>query len=714
MGLNFLAFKFMLWLISAKFFFKEVLNLRHCLYVKPVAANYMRRQGIGMRPRVASRLSMKKVAIVTSLSASLLAGLVFLIQTIRQPQAVAGSGTVSIPPGSFIINMGITPQTIANGLKPYGMIYDLIKNYNVPIIWSINNSKNKDGIDFTIGSTNYRGGPFIISAPYITSAVSACIIYWQSQGVQGTFTTSSVVIPVYDTLTAFPHVIIDSLSSNQGIIIAYFNNAGISSSAYSLGRPADLTSCHDMWVNPHGDPVWSTHGYLYDFVTVNKSYIWSQCHAVSMLEGCYNGLSPSQRLNFLSSNGLRCYTSNECGTLITESHPKFATTPFTHAFHTHPVMQFMGSMAGATTNGSERWFQPQSTGSWYSTTYRGVTTANGTPPGEGTVLVFGPAFGNTANGWVMYQGGHDLNSSGTTAERVAAQRAFFNFCLLAARNKNVMIASFQIPASFQGGQALPVSVNVTSGAPPYSYQWTASLTGGYFGDPTASSTYYMAPTVFSTTQAIITCLVTDQCGRSNFVSMPITINPSPLPVSLMAFHAEVNAKNEVLLRWSTASEKNNDFFTIERSASTNGFKAIGKVKGAGTTSQITHYSFVDKQPLPGTSYYRLKQTDFNGSFELFQPVEVRVNKFDQPARLHLYPNPFSESLTVTFQAEKEGQYQIQFLMTDGRLLKNEQVDAYEGENKVTLDHLNLPAGRYIIRVLNEETIAGSTVAICKR
>ncbi len=674
----------------------------------------MRRQRMEMRPRIALRFSMKKVTIITSLSAIISAGLIFLFQTIRQPQAVAGSGTVSIPSGSFIINMGITPQTIANGLKPYGMIYDLIKNYNVPVIWCINNSKNKDGVDFTIGSTSYRGGPFIISAPYITSAISARIIYWQNQGVQGTYTTSSVVVPVYDTLTAFPHVVIDTLSSNQGIIMTYFSNAGIPFSAYSLGRPADLTSCHDMWVNPHGDPVWSTHGYLYDFVTVNKSFIWSQCHAVSMLEGCYNNPPSTQRLNFLSTHGLKCYNSNGCGPLITESHPKFATTPFTHAFHSHPVMQFMGSMAGATTNGSERWFQPQSTGSWYSTTYRGVTTANGTSPGEGTVLVFGPAFANTANGWVMYQGGHDLNSSGTVAERVAAQRAFFNFCLLAAKNKNVMITSYQIPASFQGGQALPVSANVSSGSPPYTYQWTSSLSGGYFGDPTAASTYYMAPAVFSPTQAIITCLVTDQCGRSNFVSMPITINPSPLPVTLIDFYAEVNAKNEVLLRWTTASEKNNDFFTIERSASTTGFKAIGNVKGAGTTSQTTHYSFVDKQPLSGTSYYRLKQTDFNGSFELFQPIEVRVNNPGSSTRLHIFPNPFSESLTIRFQTEKEGQYQIQFLMTDGRLLKNEQVDAYEGENQATLENLNLPAGRYIIRVLGEESIAGTTVAICKR
>ena len=66
--------------------------------------------------------------------------------------------------GAFIINMGVTPQTVANGLKPYGLIYDLIKNNDIPIKWVIGQGKVKDGIDFTYNGNSYRGGTFIICA----------------------------------------------------------------------------------------------------------------------------------------------------------------------------------------------------------------------------------------------------------------------------------------------------------------------------------------------------------------------------------------------------------------------------------------------------------------------------------------------------------------------------------------------------------------------
>ena len=58
-------------------------------------------------------------------------------------------GNQTIPAGSKIIDMGVTPQTVANGLKPYGLVYDLVKNYKVPVKWIINSGKVKDGIDFS-------------------------------------------------------------------------------------------------------------------------------------------------------------------------------------------------------------------------------------------------------------------------------------------------------------------------------------------------------------------------------------------------------------------------------------------------------------------------------------------------------------------------------------------------------------------------------------
>ena len=112
----------------------------------------------------------------------------------------------TIPSGSFIINMGVLPQTAGNALKPYGMIYELVKDHAVPVKWVINTAKAKDGIDFSYNGIDYRGGPFIIPAPFRTGAVNGRIAYWQSQGVVGITTTAPITVPaVPRALPVFVH-----------------------------------------------------------------------------------------------------------------------------------------------------------------------------------------------------------------------------------------------------------------------------------------------------------------------------------------------------------------------------------------------------------------------------------------------------------------------------------------------------------------------------
>ena len=170
----------------------------------------------------------------------------------------------TIPSGSFIINMGIVPQTVGNGLKPYGMIFDLISNYKIPIKWIISSGKVKDGIDFSYNGTDFKGGPFIVTTDYRSAAVNARITYWQTQGVVGITTTSPVDVPVAMTLlvSSVPRWTMDLL--NGKVAVPYFTNAGIPSSAYSLTRtPQQLGTCDDIFVMPHAYPQWSTHSNLY-------------------------------------------------------------------------------------------------------------------------------------------------------------------------------------------------------------------------------------------------------------------------------------------------------------------------------------------------------------------------------------------------------------------------------------------------------------------
>src|SRR6185369_48511 len=203
-------------------------------------------------------------------------------------------------------------------------------------------------------------------------------------------------------------------------------------------------------------------------------YIWMECHAVSVTEGVKNSAAPHEQLNFLTTNGLKCYSGSNCGSSITQNHAGSPTSPFTHNYPTDPIMQFMGTMDGATNAGSEKWYIPQSTssGAWRSTTRRLVTTSDGTSPGEGVLMAYGTAYGDSSYGYVMYEAGHDLDGSGTAAEKTAAQRAFFNFVLRAGLTKQLVFDNYTISSSYNSGESKSVAVSVSAGSPGYSYSWS--------------------------------------------------------------------------------------------------------------------------------------------------------------------------------------------------------------------------------------------------
>lgn len=114
--------------------------------------------------------------------------------------------------------------------------------------------------------------------------------------------------------------------------------------------------------------------------------------------------------------------------------------------------------------------------------------------------------------------------------------------------------------------------------------------------------------------------------------------PAVLPVEFLSIKALQQIGGEVIVSWSTASEKNNDYFTIERSApSTDHFEPIGTEKGKGDSHSISNYKFVDHNPKHGTNYYRIKQTDFDGKSDYSTVVSVHI--VQDPFEAVLFPNP---------------------------------------------------------------------------
>ena len=117
------------------------------------------------------------------------------------------------------------------------------------------------------------------------------------------------------------------------------------------------------------------------------------------------------------------------------------------------------------------------------------------------------------------------------------------------------------------------------------------------------------------------------------VSYPLVV---ALPVKLVSFSAELNQPS-VKLKWTTATETNNDFFTVQRSTDENQWTVIKKVKGAGNSNNLVSYEAYDDAPVNGTSYYRLAQTDLDGTTS-YSEIKV-VKNVTNGKGISIYPVP---------------------------------------------------------------------------
>lgn len=264
----------------------------------------------------------------------------------------AQAQTETIHTGSLIVNMGVTnPQTIANGLKPYGMIYDLVRNFKVPVYWIIDPTKAKDGVDFVHNGIQYKGGTFIIASHYLTNlydgpvtpspfpagtTAANRVAYWNTQGVVTNSTTTEFDIDVNYTITSVPRWTLDS--QNGAIAQGFLTNAGIlnttfTSGAYNWLLPSQLGACNDLFVMPHADPTWATHSNLYYWNLASRGSIWAGCHAVSVLENLKSTDNTIQ-MNFLSQGepnaanaGLVPFGSHSNASIPYTFDPAYASDP---------------------------------------------------------------------------------------------------------------------------------------------------------------------------------------------------------------------------------------------------------------------------------------------------------------------------------------------------------------------------------------------------
>ncbi len=168
---------------------------------------------------------------------------------------------------------------------------------------------------------------------------------------------------------------------------------------------------------------------------------------------------------------------------------------------------------------------------------------------------------------------------------------------------------------------------------------------------------------------------------------------SILPIELMSFEAKAD-EEKVHLKWSTATEKNNESFTVEKAIDGENFSTVAIVKAAGNSSARKDYYSADPSPYQGLSYYRLKQSDFDGKANYSKIIAVEFVKEEDG--LKIYPNPSNGIVTIEFLEQLVSQStRITLKNVYGKQLKFNQVIS---KNQIKLDLSELPAGVYFIGI----------------
>ncbi len=514
--------------------------------------------------------------------------------------------------GSYIIDAGAqtgtAKQTVAQGLKPYGLIYALVKA-NIPVQWVIEHDKapisqtlGNAAPDFSFdctgsGKKNYKSGAFVIAPEYAAQAASI-VTTWRGKGVvvDGPCTSATDALPVYATIKSWPRVALDA--QNGSVAVKYFQNAEIPEldanglATYRFVAPSALTPCDDIYVMPHADPTYATHKNLINFVKAGGDF-YASCHAVSIVENMTDGVTTSKKvMNFLSTNGLVNYDSHVQGSpaytiyetstgstfinansyksnYVADSGGSFAddTTPVVMGSTSatlnavapgDPIAQFLGVTDAAQQQGSEQIFMPAADSRWRPTTQILVydstqdnTAASGAASltggklsyGPAASVLYGPAFGNSSYGQVMYVGGH--SSAKGTVDDVAAQRIFFNFLLTASVNSNgnaptdtdrtptVKLEALTTSA-IQPGQSIDLAGNAIGGSGSFTYKWTSKCyysdgteapSSGTFDNATINSPTFTAPSISRLANCNLTLTAIDSCGRYSFGFQALAVAP---------------------------------------------------------------------------------------------------------------------------------------------------------------------------------------------
>lgn len=253
-----------------------------------------------------------------------------------------------------------------------------------------------------------------------------------------------------------------------------------------------------------------------------------------------------------------------------------------------------------------------------------------------------------------------------------------------------------VPANININSGETVNATITSSVSGISYKLINDVTDADMSTSVAGTgsdiTITSVPIYVAQTIKVLATNNTTGCKTS--LANKVQVGPSSLPIELVSFTANCKDK-DVFLKWITASEINNDYFTIDKSIDAANWQTIAKVNGAGNSSIIQNYSFIDTEKYNGILYYRLNQTNFNGKLKNLNIISID-NCEDELTELTIYPNPASGTFYLKFNKNNEQIFSIKIFSSIGF-----KIDDISIKNKVGSCEYNIPQnakGLYFIKV----------------
>jgi len=245
-----------------------------------------------------------------------------------------------------------------------------------------------------------------------------------------------------------------------------------------------------------------------------------------------------------------------------------------------------------------------------------------------------------------------------------------------------------------------VSFSITGGGPGYLPSiHTYNVTGDYTNAAAQTGVTYAFNAQSGDTYTINVVDDGKGCGAST-TSAQIQCNK--LPVELISYTGEVKTDGN-LLKWATASEIENDYFTLEVSTNATQFSAIHTEAGNGTVSVPSYYSFLDRDAVAGTSYYRLSQTDYDGTTVVVGIVELTRGE-STLSIISIQPNPVVSDFELVFETPTSTNVTISIVDLAGKLMFNEVVQTNAGLNNLEIVSNDYPSGVYFVKIISTDNV----------